>query len=1009
LAEPKAPAPNKKTIEGGNLRKRSSILTAVALALAVTGTAFAQEAQHISGRVIDGATKEAIPAVTVTVTGTPIGVVTTDSGRFALRNVPSNAKSLSIRRIGYQSTTVELVAGQTDYTVSLTRDVLQLEQEVITGVATTISSKNSASYAPVITNQEINAAPTPTLENAMQGKIAGVQVDENSGAPGGGLQIQVRGVTSIYANAQPLYVIDGVIYSNATFESSLNSITGAFDNVTNGPSNQDQSVNRAADLNPNDIESIQVLEGGAASAIYGAKAAAGVVIITTKKGTPGKTSIDATQKFGSYELENQLPVRRYSLASADTVGEAAGLTAAQVADNYNACHGFCNFQTELYGGGELSYETDLDVHGGTNQTTYYLSGLSKYDNGAEINTGYHKQAVRANINQNFGPASSPTLTAAAQISYTTSLTERGVNGNDNYGIAGYDVISYTPSFFDMMAQPGGVYALNPFGFHANAFADAYQIQTPDETNRATLGANLDWHMFTNRDQALDVIFQGGADFTNERDQFYAPSTLEIEQCCTPFPGASTYGDAYNRLYNYSFSIVHKFTGLSWMNATTSIGSTHDENLFYNPVAVAFKTPPSTALYPYGVVQQQFDAQQQVISQGFYGQEQVLLFGERLALTGGVNAEANTNDGNVNAYYLFPKGAASYRFISPFKGLDEFKLRFAYGQAGTQPLYGVRFAADTIVTYAGNSGETFEETKGDPSIRPEINTTLETGFDATFFQSRAQVTATVYQKRITDLLLQGAVPASSGFNTEWFNGGEFTDQGLELTLSATPVQFRNFSWSTNVNYSRNQSVVNSLPVPSFYAGNFFAASPFGAYRIAVGKSVSALWGYRMVNGTPTLMVIGDANPAFTLGWGEDLNMGPLHLHALFDWREGMWVSDLTQNYFDGNNTSANLVQEQQRLTEDGNGLSPYLQPASFLKLRELTLKYDLPGTLIRTIGRNYVHSATLVLSGRNLITWTRYQGLDPEVSNFGAQNIGRGQDVTPYPPTRSFFGSIELGL
>src|SRR5215467_2432019 len=168
-------------------------MTAVALALAVVRSASGQEAQRITGRTVDADSKEPVPAVQVLVTGTTVGAVTNDSGRFALRNVPSDAKTITIRRIGYHGVVIPITAGQTEYTVSLTRDVLQLEQQVVTGVATTVSSKNSVTYDPVVTSEQLNGAPTPTIENALQGKVPGVLVEQNSGAPGGGLQVNVRG------------------------------------------------------------------------------------------------------------------------------------------------------------------------------------------------------------------------------------------------------------------------------------------------------------------------------------------------------------------------------------------------------------------------------------------------------------------------------------------------------------------------------------------------------------------------------------------------------------------------------------------------------------------------------------------------------------------------------------------------------------------------------------------------------------------------------------------------
>jgi TonB-dependent starch-binding outer membrane protein SusC len=498
------------------VRIRSSIATVLALALAVAGRASGQEPTRITGRVIDAANQQPIVAVQVLVTGTSFGAATNDSGRFLLR-APADAKTLSFRRIGYVQAIVPIVAGQTDYEVSLKRDVLQLERQVVTGTATSISSKNATTNDPVITGAQLNGAPSATLENALQGKVAGVVIDQNSGAPGGGLQVNVRGVTSIFGNSEPLYVVDGVIYNNEAgtvpFMTGLNAVTGSADNQINpvGPSNQDQSVNRIADINPNDIESIQILEGAEASSIYGNLAAAGVVLITTKKGSQGKPQIDATQKFGTFNLNHELSLRHYSLAEADSIGTGVGLDSATILQNYNNCKGFCDVQKGLYGGGELSTETDLSIRGGTPSTTYFASGQTKYDNGGQLNTGYNKQTARVALTEHIFN----TITANLNVGYTSSLTRTGINGNDNLGIAGYDVISYTPSFYNMAGHtPTGQYVPNPFGAGANAFQDAEFIQTPDEVNHTTLGSTIDWKAFTTEHQSLELSLLGGADFTS---------------------------------------------------------------------------------------------------------------------------------------------------------------------------------------------------------------------------------------------------------------------------------------------------------------------------------------------------------------------------------------------------------------------------------------------------------------------------------------------------------------
>jgi len=989
------------------LTVRSSIATAVALALALVRSASGQEAQRITGQVTDAEAKIPIPAVRVSVTGTTLGALTTDSGRFTIRNVPAGTKTLEVRRIGYIGATITLVPGQTEYAVTLKQDVLHLEQEVITGVATTASSKNAVTHDPIVTGDQLNGAPTATIENALQGKVPGVQVDQNSGAPGGGLQVNVRGVTSINGNTEPLYVVDGVIVSNATFNTGLNALTGA-NGVAVPMSNQDQSVNRIADLNPNDIESMQVLEGAAAASIYGSRAAAGVVVITTKKGSVAKPEIDATEKFGHYELEHDLDARHFTLDQAYTLGAAVGMSRASVLQNFNECNGFCDLQAQLYGNTQASNETDLTIRGGTPTTTYFLSGLTKYDNGAEINTGYNKQSVRASVNQTMFS----TISVAANLSYTSSLTRTGVNGNDNLGVSGYDVLAYTPSFFCMSCHAAnGQYVFNPFG-QANAFQDAALMQTPDEVNRTTLGGTATWKLFTATKQSLEIAAVGGADFVNERTQFYAPPNLQVQNSSLiQLPGTSTSGQSYNRLSNWSVSLIHTWTPSTLLSATTSIGLTRDKNATYQNQDLGNGLVTNAYAYTNAAQIIPFYQQTESNDAGYYAQEQLLLFDERLSLTGGVNAERSSNNGAINKFYPYPKVAGSYRILT---GNTELKVRAAYGQAGTLPIYGVKFDSTLTQNYNSISGTGFAATLGDANVRPETNTSIETGADLTAFKGRLAVNATIFQKRVTNLLLQETVLPSAGYIFGWTNGGQITNQGLELSLNATPIQAGKFTWSTTEEYSRVYDRIDNLPIPPFPAGNSFGDFPFGGYHIIPGASANAIYGY------PTnqnqLEQMGNAAPALMLGFGNDLSYGPLHLHAFFDWRDGMSVDDLTQQYWDfafsGTGIQGNLADTagtNARIAAYDKKLTAYVYHASFLKLRELTAKWDLPHNFVSGVGQGYLQHASLVLTGRNLFTITNYPGLDPEVSNFGTQAFGRGQDVTPFPPTRSYFVSLELGF
>src|SRR5689334_17563297 len=291
------------TICGGDMRKLGVWLGALLLVLVASVEASAQ--RRVTGSVTstDG---QPIGNVVVNVQGTALGTYTAEDGKFVLNNVPNSAQTLVVRRIGYRRVLQPLAAGVNQIDIRLVKDVLELERQVVTGTTTSISSVNAANAVAQVSGEQLNKAPTPTIENALQGKIPGAVISQNSGAPGGGMQVQLRGTTSINANSSPLYVVDGVIVSNGVIQNGLNSITKAGGGITNS---QDQPVNRIADLNPADIENIEVLKGASAGAIYGSLASNGVIVITTKRGSAGRTSASITQRMGQFTLAKKLGLR----------------------------------------------------------------------------------------------------------------------------------------------------------------------------------------------------------------------------------------------------------------------------------------------------------------------------------------------------------------------------------------------------------------------------------------------------------------------------------------------------------------------------------------------------------------------------------------------------------------------------------------------------------------------------------------------------------------------------
>jgi TonB-linked SusC/RagA family outer membrane protein len=988
------------TTMGRDGRRMLCALAVIGGVLALSPPVRAQgTTRRLTGRVIDAEGGAPVYAATVLVNGTTFGTQANDSGAFALR-VPAGPITMTVRRLGYTAATVNVTATDDNLVVRLSRDVLHLQEQVVTGVTTTVGTENSANDVAIVNSEELNRVPAPTIENALQGLVPAAIIQQNNGgAPGGGMQIQIRGVTSIFADASPLYVVDGVMVNNETANSGLNTISQSSGGV--GPNEQDMSPNRIADINPDDIQSIEVLKGASASAIYGSKASAGVIVITTKKGTAGRPQWNFAQKVGQFAISNTYGLRTFpTLASAQAWANTYGFTQNFIDGVYG---GPQNYQAQLFGNGQVSYETDLSVSGTSGSTQYFLSGLLKFDNGSEINTGYNKQTLRTNVTQ----AILTNLSATLNLNFAHSVTRRALTGNDNIGASPYTVFSYTPQLVSLNHQNAdGTWPLNPFG-PANPFADAAEMQTPEEVSRAIAGGNIDWTPWQTEHQSLRLTLVGGADYTYQSDKFFAPPDLQVEQVIpSGLPGVSQDNYANTTFLTFSFNLVHHYTGLSWLDATTSVGYIRERRSLDNPTSAGQDLLAGANAPTLGAVQTVVYNAFETKDQSFYAQEQALLLQQRLALTAGVTAEKTTNDGNIDKFYPFPRFSASYRIPQFASWFNELKLRAAYGQSGTQPNYGVKYTPFNTATTGGLAGVYTNLLLGNSAIAPEHEAETELGFDATLFNSRAQFSATVYQKRVNNLLLQANVSPSLGYNEQWFNGGEFTNQGIELQLTATPVQLRNgFTWVSTTSVYRNYSVVNSLPVPSFVL-NASGGGNLGTGMIQVGRSVSQLVG---ANAAGATVQVGDVYPAYVTNFDNEFSFGPLHFGAVVVWSKGGNTGNFSAFQFDvSQGLLADSALSAKRNAENAAGLTAYLSSATFVKIRQLSLSYILPQHWFGwASGR--IHSARLSLEGRDLVLWSPYSGLDPEVNFIGNTQVARGQEVTPYPPSRSYFIGLDLGF
>src|SRR6266513_3139975 len=471
---------------GGDVQPSRLLVGAFLLSAAWNSAALAQRPLH--GTVTDLDTGSPISDARVTVKGTRTATATTADGRFALM-VSDSAVTLEVRRIGYQPASVPVAAGQGEVAIKLKSQPLQLNELVVTGQATSVLRRNLANDVQSIGGEQLTRTHSETVENALQGRVAGAVITANSGAPGGGLQVRMRGVTSIFGRSQPLYVVDGVPVANTAIANGLNAVTSAGAGLD--ASNQDNPVNRIADLNPSDIANMELLEGSSAAAIYGSSAANGVIVITTRHGTPGPARFSVTQSLGTHALSNTLGLRRFDRADAIDwaaptfcTGNPPPLCAADTAavdQMFQTSGGFQDFERQVYGDKSLSYTTNVSVGGGSENTQYFFSALNQHDNGIMYGTGYDKQGLRLNLTQLVGSK----LQVKVNTNLIHSLTKRGISNNDNVNVTPYFVIGETPSFFDMRPDQNGVYPFNPFTFGSgtNLLQSVAQFQAPEDLFR----------------------------------------------------------------------------------------------------------------------------------------------------------------------------------------------------------------------------------------------------------------------------------------------------------------------------------------------------------------------------------------------------------------------------------------------------------------------------------------------------------------------------------------------
>ncbi len=985
--------------------KTTTLRGAALLLFLLLLTAGAQAQFTVTGEVHD-AVGEPLIGVSILVKGTTRGTVTDIDGRFTLE-APGNEATLVFSYTGFRAEEVLVTPADNDLSIRLEQDIANLEEVVVTGLATTVKRSNLANSVATIPAKEISGITVPTTTDAaLYGKFKGVNISQASGAPGGGLSFRLRGLTSINGSSQPLIILDGVFIDNSSIAGGLNLVSQAAGGGSQ--SNQDNPSNRWADIDPNDIEKIDILKGPSAAAIYGSRSSGGVVIITTKRGSAGKTRVRLTQSLGWTQMLNPLGVRQWD------EDKVLNSSFANDIDNFRQARDngqLNNYEDALYGNKGLLSNTRLTVSGGNERTKFFVGGTFKDEAGIVNNTGYGKVSARANVDHRINDW----LEVSVSTNYINSSADRGFFNNDNSGTTMGIAFTSTPSWAQLFPDENGIYPNNPYA-PSNFLQTAALITNNERVNRFIGGGTIEASLLSDTRNLLQLTIRGGADYYNLLTTAIFPNSLQFQSDGAGLNGVSIQGNTNNLNTNLFAFLEYTHYTPGGSSFKTHLGVTRedfDRNTILAEAANLIGSQTNVDQSGTRNVTQERLIQK---DRGFFVQ-QTANFQDKVILTAGLRADKSSNNSDPNQLYFYPKASAAVNVHEIFTidptvvGL--FKLRVAYGQSGNFAEFGSKFTEFNSTILNGVPGIGISNTRGNQEVGPERQEEIEFGFDLGLFTNRLLLDATYYNRSVTDLLLEAQVPTSSGFTRQVTNAAALVNRGLEIGLSGDILRGVDFNWAARIGWWRNQTEVTELLVPSFTTGGF--ADFLGQYRIKEGRSPTEIIGVGPAEDADEdgLVIYGDAQPDFQMSFYNTITFKRFDLSFLFHWKQGGENINLSTLLFDLNETThdfddtgldpdGNLANGPYRLSQLGVNTGPYVEDATYVRLREIGLFYTFPREMLSGIA-----DLRLGFSGTNLLNFFEYNSYDPEVSNFGNNGLSSSVEVTPFPSAKRFNFHLSL--
>lgn len=993
----------------------------------------------VRGRVT-GETGAGLPGVSVTLKGTTRGTVTTADGSFQIQ-VPDGSAVLVFSSVGYEKQEVT-VGNQTTLTLTLRPDQRSLDEVVVVGYGTVKKSDLTGSVAKV-GEAAIKAMPIASLDRAMQGRAAGVQVTQNSARPGGGSTIRIRGAGSVNASNDPLYVIDGFPTGN------LNSI------------------------NTDDIESIEILKDASATAIYGSRGSNGVVLVTTKRGKAGKAVVNYDGYYGVQSVRRTIPLlnarqfaefvnearvnggaRPYFDGSTpdqplpETLGEGTDWQAAVLREAPIQNH-------------------QVGVNGGS-ETSRYAVSLGYFDQqGIVLNSRFKRYSLRTNLDNTLSAKFKLGLTF--QGSFTQENNARtDVDGNGGGGVTS-SALSYSPTFPRYNAD--GTYyknlgAINGYSVD-NPLAVANERTNRGQVIRLLANAYLDYAIA----EGLTFRTSFGTDLLSTKINDY---TTRLSLAGVGVGGSASVSSAqsFNWLnentLNYTRQLGTRHTlsallgytiqGISMESVTANANTFANDFAAYNNLgAGSTLVAPSSGASEWRLIS--------YLARVNYG------FDDRFLLTFTARRDGSSRFGPKNKFGFFPSGALAWKVINETwlknqSVLSDAKLRLSYGFSGNQEIGDYRFLAtianQTAVLGNTLTGGSFTGSIANPGLRWEKNAQFDVGLDLGLVKNRVQLTADYYIKTTSDLLFNVSVPSSSGFTSTLKNIGRVENRGIEFSLNTINVDRGGsagggFRWTSEFNLAFNQNRILALDGRREFTtgsdvqvfgivlnpvllrvgsplGTFFGRVTDGIFQNQAEVDNSAQKAakpgdlrYRDLNGDGTIndldrAVIGNANPDFFGGFNNTFFYQNFDLNVFV---QGSYGNDiLNTGLFDllnltgGNNQSIRALERwtptnPSTTVPRANGAagsrivsSFQVEDGSYLRFKVISFGYTFPRKLLN---RRSISSLRVYAAAQNWITLTRYSGYDPEVNRYGSGSLGQGIDYGGYPAAKTLLLGLNLKL